>query len=189
MLEIGVRIEAGQLDRAGVLAAGLSKLGERHGFDVWRVVGATWQAAVGGLGALGADDVDQTALEGHIAAMTTLLGYFRASGDNLFRTAYDAVLGRLLIAAGRPAAARECLDTALALAKDTEMCFYDAELLRLRAQTHIDPRARQADLDAALELARHQGATLYEPAQPVPILGAEQSPTPLHSSMELPTTR
>jgi hypothetical protein len=42
MLEIGVRIEAGQLDRAGVLAAGLSKLGERHGFDVWRVVGATW---------------------------------------------------------------------------------------------------------------------------------------------------
>jgi hypothetical protein len=53
MLEIWVRIEAGQLDRARVLAADLSKLGERHGFDVSRVVGATWQAAVGGLGALG----------------------------------------------------------------------------------------------------------------------------------------
>jgi tetratricopeptide (TPR) repeat protein len=162
MLEIWVRIEVGQLDRAGVLAAALSKLGERHGFDGWRVVGATWQAAVGGLGALGADDVDQTALEGHIATMTTLLGYFRAAGGNLFRTAYDAVLGRLLIAAGRPAAARECLDTALALAKDTGMCFYDAELLRVRAQTHDHLAARQADINAALELARRQGATLFQ---------------------------
>jgi hypothetical protein len=162
MLEIWVRIEAGQLDRAAVLAADLSKLGERHGFDVWRVVGATWQAAVGGLGALGADDVDQTALGGHIATMTTLLGYFRASGGNMFRTAYDAVLGRLLIAAGRPAAARECLETALALAKDTGMCFYDAELLRVRAQTHADLAARQADINAALQLARRQGATLFE---------------------------
>jgi tetratricopeptide (TPR) repeat protein len=162
MLEIGVRIEAGQLDRAGVLAADLSKLGERHGFDGWRVVGATWQAAVAGLGAVGADDVDQTALEGHIATMTRLLGYVRSSGSNLFRTAYDAVLGRLLIAADRPAAARECLDTALALAQDTGMCYYDAELLRVRARTHTDPAARQADINAALELARRQGATLFE---------------------------
>ena len=42
------------------------------------------------------------------------------------------------------------------------MCFYDAELLRLRAQTHDDPGARQADINAALELARRQGATLFE---------------------------
>ena len=80
----------------------------------------------------------------------------------MFRTAYDAVLGRLLIAAGRPAVARECLDTALALAKDTGMCFYDAELLRVRAQTHADPAARQADINAALQLARGQGAALFE---------------------------
>jgi class 3 adenylate cyclase/tetratricopeptide (TPR) repeat protein len=162
MLEIWVRIEAGQLDRAGVLATDLSKLGERHGFDVWRVVGATWQAAVRGLGALGADDVDQTALGGHIATMATLLGYFRAAGGNMFRTAYDAALGRLLIAAGQPETARERLDIALALAQDTGMRFYDAELLRLRAQTHADPAARQADINAALELARRQGATLFE---------------------------
>ena len=162
MLEIVMWIEAGQIDRAAALAADLSTLGERHGFDVWRLVGATWQAAAGGLGALGADDVDQRALEGHIATMTTLLDYFRAAGGNLFRTAFDAVLGRLLIAAGRPAAARECLVTALALAKDTGMRFYDAELLRLRAQTHADPAARQADINAALELARRQGATLFE---------------------------
>ena len=42
------------------------------------------------------------------------------------------------------------------------MCFYDAELLRLRAHTHTDPDARQADIAAALDLARRQGATLFE---------------------------
>ena len=42
------------------------------------------------------------------------------------------------------------------------MCFYDAELLRLRAHTHTDPDARRADIAAALELARRQGATLFE---------------------------
>ena len=42
------------------------------------------------------------------------------------------------------------------------MRFYDAELLRLRAHTHTDPDARRADIDAALDLARRQGATLFE---------------------------
>jgi hypothetical protein len=42
------------------------------------------------------------------------------------------------------------------------MCFYDAELLRLRAHTHTDPEARQADVAAAVALARRQGATLFE---------------------------
>ena len=42
------------------------------------------------------------------------------------------------------------------------MCFYDAELLRLRAHTNTDLDARRADLETALELARRQGATLFE---------------------------
>ena len=67
-----------------------------------------------------------------------------------------------MIAAGQPEQARARLDTALALAEDTGMCFYDAELLRLRAHTHTDPDARRADIAAALELARRQGATLFE---------------------------
>ena len=41
------------------------------------------------------------------------------------------------------------------------MHYYDAELLRLRALTHDDPAARRADLEAALELARRQGAHLF----------------------------
>jgi hypothetical protein len=42
------------------------------------------------------------------------------------------------------------------------MHFYDAELLRLRAQTHPDSERRQRDIGAALEIARRQGATLFE---------------------------
>ena len=74
----------------------------------------------------------------------------------------DAVLARLLIAAGQLEKARAQLDTALALAHDTGLCFYDAELLRLSAHTRTDPDARQADITAALELAHRQGATLFE---------------------------
>ena len=42
------------------------------------------------------------------------------------------------------------------------MHFYDAELLRLRAHTVADPVARHADLNAARDLARRQGAALFE---------------------------
>ena len=38
------------------------------------------------------------------------------------------------------------------------MHYYDAELLRLRAHTHADAAGRQADLAAAHDLARRQGA-------------------------------
>ena len=66
------------------------------------------------------------------------------------------------MAAGQPEQARRQLDTGLQLAHDTGMHYYDAELLRLRAQTHDDPATRRADLEAALELARRQGAHLFE---------------------------
>ncbi len=42
------------------------------------------------------------------------------------------------------------------------MHYYDAELLRVRARTHNDTAAREADLAAARRLARHQGAPLFE---------------------------
>ena len=94
--------------------------------------------------------------------MTAFVDTLRTVGLNIYLTFFDSVLARLLTAAGQPEQARARLDTALALARDTGMCFYDAELLRLRAHTHTDPDARQADIAAALELARRQGATLFE---------------------------
>jgi class 3 adenylate cyclase len=162
MLEIEMRIEAGQLKRGAVLASHLADLGERHGFDEFRLYGAIWQAIIGGLVPVDADDVNPTGLAAHIATVTTLLDALRTLELNIYITFFDADLGRLLIVAGQPETARKRLDTALALAHDTGMSFYDAELLRLRAQTHDDPAARQADINAALELARSQGATLFE---------------------------
>ena len=161
-VEIWMRIEAGQLDRAAVLAADLIDQAERHGFDVWQLLGGAQQATVNALAALGAENPDPTALSNHIATITTLLDTLRTVGLNPYATFFDSVLGRLLIAAGQPDQARHRLDTALALARDTGMCFYDAELLRLRAHTHTDPDARAADIAAALDLARRQGATLFE---------------------------
>ena len=94
--------------------------------------------------------------------MTALLDTWRTVELNLYLTFLDALLARLLIAAGQPEAACHRLNTALQLAHDTGMCFCDAELLRLRAQTHTEAAARRADIAAALDLARRQGATLFE---------------------------
>ena len=114
------------------------------------------------MAALGTNHVDPATLAGHIATVTTLVDTLRPVGLLIYVTFFDALLGRLLIAVGQPEQARARLDTALALAQDTGMCFYDAELLRLRAHTHTDPDARRADLGAAVALARRQGATLFE---------------------------
>ena len=156
-------IEADQLERAEVLVAELTEQAERHGFDLWRLVGATEQVTVEALAALSATaHVDPHALSPHIAAVTTLVDTLHKLELNVYVTFFDGVLGRLLIAAGHCDSARARLDSALQLAEDTGMHFYDAELMRLRARTHTEPPMRQADLSAALELARRQGATLFE---------------------------
>ena len=139
-METWLRIEAGQLDRAAVLAADLSeasraarlrRVAAGEGRSC-RPSSAPWPHS-------SADDVDPTKLAAHIATITTLLDTLRTLEMNMYSTFYDAVLGRLLIAAGQPEAARERLDTGLAAGPDTGMCFYDAELLRLRAHTHDRP--------------------------------------------------
>ena len=86
----------------------------------------------------------------------------RSFGQNAYTTFFDALLARLLLAAGQPEQARDRLNIGLQLAGDTGMHFYDTELLRLRARVQTEPAARRADLDAALRLARRQGATLFE---------------------------
>jgi tetratricopeptide (TPR) repeat protein len=161
-MDTWLRIEAGPLDRAALLAADIADEAVRYGFAMWPLVGATWQAAVDALAALDADQVDPTVLAAHTATLTTNLDALRTLGVNMYSTLYDAILGRLLTAAGQTEQARERLDSALALGQDTGMHFYDAELLRLRAHTQDDPDASRADITAALALARRQGATLFE---------------------------
>ncbi|WP_234783673.1 adenylate/guanylate cyclase domain-containing protein [Mycolicibacterium celeriflavum] len=157
-----MRMEAGQFDHAAALAAEVTEQAQRHGFDLWLLIGGTQQSTVNAVAALGADNHDPAGLSAHISTMTTLVDTWRAVGLNVYVTFFDAVLGRLLIVSGQLEAARHRLDIGLQLARDTGMCFYDAELLRLRARTHASPEARQADIDAAVKLARHQGATIFE---------------------------
>ena len=87
---------------------------------------------------------------------------WRESGVIALITFYDAALIRLMIAAGALEEARQHTEFALELADRTGMHFYDAELLRLRARTSDDLLTRQADVAAALKLARSQDAPLFE---------------------------
>lgn len=111
---------------------------------------------------LAAHVVDPDVLEGHVATVTEFLDTFRALEVNALTTRYDAVIARLLVAAGRLAEARDRVDTGLRFSKETGMRFYDAELLRIRAHTHDDPTKRRADLSDAVKLARRQGAFIFE---------------------------
>jgi tetratricopeptide (TPR) repeat protein len=158
-VEIWTLIEAGQLSHAATLTESLLTQAEAHGFDQWLLGGSTQQAAIRGLIAVEREPV---ALTAQIDTLTVLLDIWRDVGANVYRTFFDGILGQLLIAAGQHERAREWLDAALRLADDTEMHFYDAELLRIRAQTQFDDTARQADVRAALDLARNQGAILFE---------------------------
>ena len=81
---------------------------------------------------------------------------------NSYLTFHDAIIGRLLIAAGQPEKARERLEAALRHAEETGMHFHDAELIRLRAHALAERQSRERTLNAALEFARDQGATLFE---------------------------
>jgi class 3 adenylate cyclase/tetratricopeptide (TPR) repeat protein len=160
--ESWLRMEAGQLDLATGAATAIIDLAERHGFDGARELGAGMAAAVRGLAALGADDLDPHALTAVIRPIANFVDTSRAFGQNAYTTFFDALVARLLLAAGQSDQARDRLNIGLQLADNTGMHFYDAELLRLRARARAEPAIRRADLDAALQLARRQDATLFE---------------------------
>jgi class 3 adenylate cyclase/predicted ATPase len=160
-MEVLIRAEAGQLQRAAEVATELSMLGENHGFDFWTMVGTAQQATVAALSAL-ADNADPTVLSTHIAMLSAFVDACRFTDAISLVTFYDAILARLLIANGELPKARMQLQTGLELAERTRMHFYDAELLRLRAQTTNDTVAHRDDLEAAWELARRQDAPIFQ---------------------------
>jgi tetratricopeptide (TPR) repeat protein len=157
-----IHAEAGQHERAADVADELMALGQRYGFDEWMMVAWSEQSAAHALRALAAGEIGPAALAPHIETMTAVVQTWRTYDVKTFLAFYDDVLARLLIAAGKHEAARERVDIALTMAKDTWMRFYDADLLRLRAHTLDDHDARHAQLCAAIELSRDQGALLFE---------------------------
>jgi predicted ATPase len=121
------------------------------------------------------EDHDAEALAAHTAKLAHLLENWHAADLLIYRSVFLGVLARLFRAAGEIDRARETLDTALASSRDTGMCFYDAELMRLRAGLESDPDARRAGVAAARDLARTQDAPLFElrPALDAVDLGGE----------------
>jgi class 3 adenylate cyclase/tetratricopeptide (TPR) repeat protein len=161
-VEIWLRLEAGDLDRASMVAADVTAMGERHGLKIIRLFGETWQAAVDAIGTLSDSNADSSSLAERIATMTDRVQTLRTVEVNEFVTYFNSVIARLLIADGQLAQARAGLDAAQRIADDTDMRFYNAELLRLRARTHAGRDARAADLATARDLARRQGGKLFE---------------------------
>jgi tetratricopeptide (TPR) repeat protein len=160
-VEIWVRLESGQISEAAALVGDLRQVSERSGLDLWRLVGTTEHATVKALAALGAG-ADADTLITRADKIAVRVDGSRLLHLNNYLTFKDAIIGRLLIAAGQPDKARQRLEMALGLAEESGMRFYDAELLRIRAHTFADPRERSGALSAALEFARQQGATLFE---------------------------
>lgn len=163
-MEIWVRTEAGQYDRARALVVELIEKADRYGLDYlyWQLLGATEQAMVEARASIASSDPDPTALPAQIDALTGVIDVWRALGAATYRPFYWCVLGQLLTAAGQPDQARIRLDTALQFAAETGVHFYDAELLRARAHTQTEPKVRAAGLATARELACRQGAWLFE---------------------------
>jgi class 3 adenylate cyclase/tetratricopeptide (TPR) repeat protein len=161
-VETWILLESGQLDRAETLAAELIDLSERHGFDQWRLVAATQQSTIAAMKILDADDADPSELTAHITAASDHADMLLKLGLGIYATSFAAQRGRILLAVGEAAQAREQLTGALSLADMTGMHFYDAELLRLRALASDDAAERRDGLARAIQLARTQGATLFE---------------------------
>lgn len=160
-MEIWIGLETGQLEQAATLTAELRSQSEQSGLDLWRLVGATEHATVKALAALGSG-ADAATLTSRAEKVARLVDGSRLLHLNSYLTFHDAVIGRLLIAAGKLEKARERLEIALRHAQETGMHFHDAELMRLRAHTLTDVACRSDALGAALEFARRQGATLFE---------------------------
>jgi class 3 adenylate cyclase/tetratricopeptide (TPR) repeat protein len=163
-MDIWVCAETGQYDRARALIHELADTSDRYGLDYlyWQLLTATENAMVDARVAIAARDPDASSLTTQIEALTQVIEVWRALGASTYRPFYWCILGQLLTVAKQPDEARARIDGALQFTADTGVHFYDAELLRARAHTHPDAEARADDLAAARELARRQGAPLFE---------------------------
>jgi tetratricopeptide (TPR) repeat protein len=154
-------IERGDLDRAATAVAAVTEIAEGHGFDFWSLVAATEQATIAGLRALSATTRDTAALSSHAQALEGLCGMWKLLDVALFLPAFMATAGRLRAAAGDTDGAGARYDETLQFGRSTGIRFYEAEVLRLRAQL-LPSDEVSAALRAALDVARSQGAAPFE---------------------------
>lgn len=120
-----------------------------------------WAAVMGGWAAAEAGEVDEG-----LARMRNGVGAIRALGSEDFKTYFLGVLAETLATAGRHDAALDVVAEALAAVEASGERFYAAELHRLQGELFLVTGHDRADvtgcLDAALEVARSQGARALE---------------------------
>ncbi|MDT5070033.1 MAG: hypothetical protein QOK02_6188 [Mycobacterium sp.] len=163
-MEIWIHAELCRFDQARALVDDMLELSRRYGLDdgFWQLLAATERATIDGLAEVASDHPDRGVLASQIEALSGIITVWQALGAATNRPFYWCVLARLLIADGQIEAARARIDTALQFAADTGVSFYSAELLRARAHTQRDSEAQLADFISAGDLARTQGAWLFE---------------------------
>ena len=166
--EVFIDVERRDLAAARLAVAGIAELADRHGFDIWAVAAALQSATVEGLADLAAG-APAEALAQRERVLDGMVATWRMLGIAVFVPFYLAVSARLRAGAGDLVGASTRVEEALEVAATTGMHFYDAELLRLQALWQV-PSAAGGVVDlrpdgprrAALDLARRQGATVFE---------------------------
>jgi class 3 adenylate cyclase/tetratricopeptide (TPR) repeat protein len=156
-----ILIERGDLAGAAAAVATVADLAGRHGFDIWALIGATEQATIAALSALEAQPDNSAALAAQAQAVEGLCGTWKMLDVALFLPFFTTVAGRLRAASGDTDGAAARYDETLQFASTTGIHFYDAEVLRLRGHL-LAGDAAVAQLRAALDVARSQGAALFE---------------------------
>jgi class 3 adenylate cyclase len=148
-----------RLDGDDVTAARLAdeviELGERHGFELWRLSG---QVLRGVSEVRLGDTTGLGALEARVGVLHKLLN------AELWVPYWLTELAGAQVAAGEADRARASLDEALAVAAATGAAFYSAETLRLRGLLRCagGDAGGLADLEAAISTARSQHAAAFE---------------------------
>ena len=159
--ELTLRVEAGDFDRSADIIEEVAARAEEFGLTEWAMVAATNRLALAARRAL-ADNLDPEALQPHIQNMTAVVDSWRAAELKAYLAIFEGQLVRLHTAAGDVAAARACAARALEMMEETGIATHKTDLLRALAHTFDDREAQYAGLQHAIEVAREQGAVVYE---------------------------
>jgi class 3 adenylate cyclase len=157
-----IHLQEGALDRAEVVVTDTLALAERHGFSFWILAATTQRVLLDALRAAGARPIDGAALDASAGTLEALVSAWRLVDTRLFLPAVITMLGTTRLIAGNGAAAAEQLDDALVLAQETGVEFCVAETLRARAHLAPQPVEVAARLREALDIARRQGAVVFQ---------------------------
>jgi hypothetical protein len=181
--EVWMHIELGFTDAVPALLDELDEISARHGFDQWSIVSATQREVFDGLQAAerGADPAD-------LVRRANLLGGYLAMWKTMdtwvFLTYYTSCQGQLYAAAGERELARATYEESLAIGRQTQMRFYDAETLRHLAAVQDEPAEGVRLLREAIALAQEQGGLLNELRSTMDLYRATGDAAPLSSTVE-----